>query len=107
MNTNAAPIVPSVSRHAAPRPLVLHIERVVLDGLPFDSAQALQLRNALERELARLAAQPGAAVATQGFAVPALRAPGLAGVGAGGGAADAARVGRDAARSVFAMLGLA
>jgi hypothetical protein len=103
MNTPRAVIVPRRAERAA---LTWHIERVVLDGLPFDATQARHLQLALERELARLCAQPAAGASPRGFAAPALRAPPLATSGAAGDTAAAARVGRDAARSLFAILRL-
>ena len=103
MNSPRAAIVPRRVQRAA---LALHIERVVLDGLPFDAAQARHLQLALERELARLCAEPAAGAAPRGFAAPALRAPPLATSSAAGSTATAARVGRDAARSLFSMLRL-
>ncbi len=53
--------------------IALHIERLVLDGLPADGGQAAALQAALEAELARLLADrglPGVA----GGAVPELAA---------------------------------
>jgi hypothetical protein len=40
-------------------PIALHIERLVLDGLPLTAAQAARMQPALERELARLIAGGG------------------------------------------------
>ena len=37
----------------------LHIERLVLDGLPLAASQGAQLRLAVERELARMLAENG------------------------------------------------
>jgi hypothetical protein len=37
----------------------LHIERLILDGLPISSLQGAAVRSALERELARVLAQDG------------------------------------------------
>jgi hypothetical protein len=37
----------------------LHIERLILDGLPVSSLQGAAVRSALERELARVLAQGG------------------------------------------------
>jgi hypothetical protein len=37
----------------------LHIERLILDGLPVSSLQSAAVRSALERELARVLAQGG------------------------------------------------
>lgn len=60
----------------APPPLQLHIERIVLDGLPLSRAQAGQLRSALEQELARLLTE-GSQQDWRGVAVPRLDAPAL------------------------------
>jgi hypothetical protein len=43
----------------ARRPITLHIERLVVDGLPLTPAQAARLQAALERELARLLVHDG------------------------------------------------
>jgi hypothetical protein len=40
-------------------PISLHIERLVVDGLPLTAAQAARLQGSLERELARLIAHGG------------------------------------------------
>jgi hypothetical protein len=84
----------------ARRPIRLHIERLVVDGLPLTPAQAARLHAALERELARLLVHGGdpsawsSAGAAQVAAAPAVTW-------------DAARphqLGRALARSVFASL---
>jgi hypothetical protein len=51
--------------------LELHIERLVLDGLPLNHRQGAILQNALERELSRLLKLHGIATPT-GSAVPHL-----------------------------------
>jgi hypothetical protein len=61
-------------------PISVHIERLVVDGLPLTAAQAARMQRALERELARLIARHGdvaawaggAAQPTAGVASPAL-----------------------------------
>ena len=56
--------------------LVLHIERIVLDGLPVTAAQLPALRAALERELgALLTAQPLRADALSALAETSPRPP--------------------------------
>jgi hypothetical protein len=82
------------------RPIRLHIERLVVDGLPLTPAQAARLQAALERELARLlvhGGDPGARHAEAARAVAA--APAVTW--------DASRphqLGRALARNVFASL---
>jgi len=75
----------------------LHIDRLVLDGLPMSAAQARVLRATLETQLASLLAAapptPG-----HGYAVPVLRAAPIKPAHA------AAPTGRDIARSVHAAL---
>jgi hypothetical protein len=83
-------------------PISLHIERLVVDGLPLTAAQATRMQASLERELARLIAQGGdaSAWAGAGAAQPAaLAAPAVRW--------DATRphqLGRALARDVFASL---
>jgi len=48
----------------------LHIDRLVLDGIPLDGAR---VRDAVESELARLIGERG--IAAQSLAVPSVRAP--------------------------------
>jgi len=61
-------------------PISLHIERLVLDGLPLTAAQAVRMQASLERELARLIAHggdvrawPGAGAAQPAVAAPVVR----------------------------------
>lgn len=49
--------------------IALHIERLVLDGVPLGAAQGARLRRAVEQELARLIARGGLPDAGQGGAV--------------------------------------
>lgn len=48
----------------------LHIERLVLEGLPIDSHQAMFVRVAMESELARLVSSNGWASGLSGGVVP-------------------------------------
>jgi hypothetical protein len=53
----------------------LHIERLVLDGLPITRHQGGQIQAAIETELARLLSTPGfASQLNSGYAVPAMKA---------------------------------
>lgn len=56
----------------------LHIERLVLDGLPIGSGQGQQVRHALERELASLLAAGGAGAIHSGGLLHRVQAPGMA-----------------------------
>ena len=57
----------------------VHIERLVLDGLPLTQAQGAQVREAVESELAHRLAEGGLATGlAQGGAVPSVRAPSIA-----------------------------
>ena len=75
----------------------LHIERLLLDGLPMNAAAVRVLRATLETQLASLltAAPP---TLRHGYSVPVLRAAPI------GPAHVAATTGRDIARSVHAAL---
>ncbi len=79
----------------------LHIERLGLDGLSVESGQEPVLRAALEAELTRLIADGGAARLASAQTAPRLSAPGIQTAGDG----DAARLGRQIARSVYDGLG--
>jgi hypothetical protein len=53
----------------------LHIERLILDGLPVSSLQGAQLRTAIEKELTRLLSAHGLSNELRGgIAVPRVRA---------------------------------
>jgi len=82
--------------------VVLHIERLLLDGLPLTAAQGAQVRAAVERELARMLAGGGVADALRGGgAVPQVPAPHIA-------LAPAERpdaIGRHVARALHASIG--
>lgn len=62
---------------AAAQAVTLHIERIVLDGLPLGAAQAAQLQAALQGELARLLQRDAACAPFAGGAMPRLAAPAL------------------------------
>jgi len=53
----------------------LHIERLVLDGMPLVAGQITQLQTAMQRELTQLLQRDGVGPALQGGAVPAVQAP--------------------------------
>jgi len=80
----------------------LHIERIILDGLPLEAHHGPIVRAAIEAELARLLAAQGLPPALHaGGALPALRAAPIA-------IADAATpdaIGQQIARSVYGGLG--
>jgi hypothetical protein len=86
----------------ARRPAIaVHIEHLVVDGLPLTAAQAVRMQASLERELARLIAQGGNASAWGGAQAARSAAP------APGVPWDATRphqLGRALARDVFASL---
>ena len=82
----------------------LHIERMVVDGLPLTARDGALLRAALEAELTRLLAQPqpdGARPTS--LAVPRVRADGIRIAQA----AKPAEVGQQIARSVHGAIGRA
>ncbi|SRR5712691_956134 len=78
----------------------LHIERLVIDGVPLGAGQAAQLQEAVQRELLRLLQRDGVSPALQGGAIPALAAPNIE-ISA---PLQPAEVGRQIARSVYASL---
>jgi hypothetical protein len=55
----------------------LHIERLVLAGLPLAGGQAAQVQRAMERELGRLLRLDGLGRAPGGGAVPEVAAPAI------------------------------
>ena len=80
----------------------LHIERLVLDGLPVTSMQGPQVRAAVERELARLLAAHGLSHELRGgIAVPRVRA-GAIEIGK---ERQPARLGQSIARAVHEGIG--
>ena len=85
-----------------PPDLKLHIERLVLDGLPLKPGEERLVQAALEAELTRLLVAGGLAEAWQaGGAVPTLPAV-SAPVSQG---ASPAVIGRQVAQSVYSSLG--
>lgn len=74
----------------------LHIERLVLDGLPLNQRQSVVLQNALERELSRLLEHRGLDTPT-GSAVPRLPIAAIQ-LSAGG---QPAQWGRQIARTLY------
>jgi hypothetical protein len=80
----------------------LHIERLVLEGLPTAAHQGAQVQCALERELARLLAVSGLSQELRGgIAVPSLPAAGIEVHREN----HAARLGREVARAVHGAIG--
>jgi hypothetical protein len=56
----------------------LHIERLILDGLPIEARQGALLKEAVEVELTRLLEQSGLSANLQmGITVPSLTAPSI------------------------------
>ena len=56
----------------------LHIERLVLEGLPIERSEGAAVQAAVEAELTRLLSENGIAAQYQsGGAVPSVRAPGM------------------------------
>ncbi len=80
----------------------LHIERLILDGLPIDRAQGAHVRAAVEAELSRLMTAHGLAPDLQtGGAVPSIRADGIQ-LAPG---SSPAQMGRQIAQSVYSGIG--
>lgn len=82
--------------------ITLHIERLVLEGLPLAPGQAGQLRAALEQELGRLLGERGLAPGL-GAGAPALRAASIDLAGN----PSAAALGQQLAAAVMAEIGSA
>jgi hypothetical protein len=79
----------------------LHIERLVLDGLPVTRSQGPQVQVAMEAELARLMAEGGLAQElTTGGTVPAVRADTISSSGS-----SPAQIGRQIAKAVYGGIG--
>jgi hypothetical protein len=56
--------------------IVVHIDRLALEGMPLTSAQSPRLRRAIERELSRLLSSGGIATTlSHGGALPRIDAP--------------------------------
>jgi hypothetical protein len=79
----------------------LHIERLVLDGLPVTRSQGPQVQVAMEAELARLMAEGGLAQElASGGALPSVLADGIKSVGG-----SPAQIGRQIAKAVYGGIG--
>jgi len=75
----------------------VHIERLVLDGLPVILAQGPLVQSAVEAELGRLLSEGGLGPElASGGAVPSVRADGINSAGK-----SPAQIGRQIARSVY------
>jgi hypothetical protein len=80
----------------------LHIERLVLDGLPVTSGQGAQVKAAVEAELGRLLSEGGVShELVSGGALPRVAAPALHAPSG----ASPAQLGTQIAQSVFAGVG--
>jgi hypothetical protein len=79
----------------------LHIERLILDGLPIERGQGPHVQVAVEAELARLLSTNGLAEQFQsGGAVPSVRTPGMQVTNT-----NATQIGQQIARSVYGGIG--
>jgi hypothetical protein len=82
----------------------LHIERLILDGLPFEARHRAALQAEIEIELARLLTENGVAANWQsGGAVPSLRADAIQ-ISAQNSPAE---IGRQIAGSIYGSIGKA
>jgi hypothetical protein len=82
------------------RSVGLHIERLVLDGVNLNGAQAAQVQSSMQHELTRLLEQNGLPSAGEAGATPVLTAPQIHNVDS----SDSADLGRRVARSVYESL---
>lgn len=79
----------------------VHIERLVLDGLPLTRSQGPQVQAAVEAELSRLMSEGGLAPElASGGAVPSVRADGIKSIGG-----SPAQIGRQIAKAVYEGVG--
>jgi len=79
----------------------VHIEQLILDGLPIARSQEPLVQAAVEAELSRLMAEGGLAPElASGGAVPSVRADGINSVGGSPG-----QIGRQIARAVYGGIG--
>jgi hypothetical protein len=79
----------------------LHIERLILDGLPIERRQAPHVQAAVEAELARLLSTNGLGAQFQsGGAVPSIRAPEMQLT-----SDNSTQIGQQIARSVYGGIG--
>jgi hypothetical protein len=82
--------------------ITLHIERLILDGLPIGSGQGATVQAAVEAELSRLLVQGGIAPSLQsGGAVPSVRAEAIQFTAQ----STPAQMGQQIAHSVYAGMG--
>jgi hypothetical protein len=80
----------------------LHIERLILDGLPVTRAQGWQVKAAMEAELTRMLAKGGLnRELQQGGAAPQVRADAIRPAAEG----SPAQLGRQIAQSVYGGIG--
>ncbi len=79
----------------------VHIESLVLDGLPVRRSQGPQVQAAVEAELSRLMSEGGLAPElASGGAVPSVRADGIKSIGG-----SPAQIGRQIAKAVYGGVG--
>ena len=79
----------------------VHIERLVLEGLPITRSQGPQVQAAVEAELSRLMSEGGlASELASGGAVPSVRADGIKSIGG-----SPAQMGRQIAKAVYGGVG--
>jgi hypothetical protein len=89
-------------KHTDQANIQLHIERLILDDLPIDRAQAPAIQAAFEAELSRLLTERGiGAQLHSGDAVPAVRADAIQ-ISSNH---NAAQLGRQIAQSVYNGMG--
>ena len=81
----------------------LHIERLILDGLPIESRHGSTLQASIENELARLLTQSDLAANLRGGAVPSVRADAIQ----LSSQSDPIQLGRQIAGSVYRSIGKA
>lgn len=100
MSPNAQPPDQSFPvRHHAPHNVDLRIERLVIEGIQLNGAQAAQMQLAMQGELTRLLAG-GLPHALPGVATPRLRAPDLLNFDS----SNSSEIGRRVGRSVYESL---
>lgn len=78
----------------------VHIERLVLDGLPIAAQQGPMIQEAVQAELAQLLIQSNSLQQARGGATPVIRAPGFQ----IGGRIISAHLGRQIAESVYSSI---
>jgi len=79
----------------------LHIERLILDGLPIESKHGSTLQASIETELARLLTQRDPASNLRGGAVPSVRADAIQLTSQN----DPVQLGRQIAGSIYGSIG--